>query len=96
MRGNQNQLERMGNYIPFSEVMGKFKKGILHSGSDKGPEVKNRKQAVAIMLSEKKKADSGAKPEYKSNKGMKSKKMKKKGISTAPSNKFMERFNKAS
>jgi hypothetical protein len=31
--------------------MGKFKKGTLHSGSKKGPKVKSRKQAVAIMLS---------------------------------------------
>jgi hypothetical protein len=31
--------------------MGKFKRGKLHSGSKKGPKVKSRKQAVAIMLS---------------------------------------------
>jgi len=41
--------------MPSSEVMGKFKAGKLHSGSKKGKTVKNRKQAVAIMLSEKKK-----------------------------------------
>jgi len=45
--------------------MHKFKHGELHSGSDKGPKVKNRKQAIAIMLSEKRKADSGD-SEYKS------------------------------
>lgn len=39
--------------MPSSEVMGKFKAGTLHSGSDKGPKVKNRKQAIAIMMSEK-------------------------------------------
>jgi len=33
-------------------AMGKFKKGILHSGSKKGPVVKSRKQAIAIALSE--------------------------------------------
>lgn len=33
--------------------MHKFKTGQLHSGSKKGPQVKNRKQAIAIMLSEK-------------------------------------------
>jgi len=33
-------------------VMGEFKSGALHSGSNKGPVVTNRKQAVAIMLSE--------------------------------------------
>ncbi len=45
--------------MPFDQVMHKFKHGMLHSGSKKGPKVKNRKQAIAIMLSEKKKADSG-------------------------------------
>lgn len=41
--------------MPFEEVMHKFKHGNLHSGSKKGPKVKDRKQAIAIMLSEKKK-----------------------------------------
>lgn len=35
-----------------SKVMGEFSEGKLHSGSKKGPEVTNRKQAVAIALSE--------------------------------------------
>ena len=39
--------------MPSSEVMHKWKGGKLHSGSKGGPKVKNRKQAVAIMLSEK-------------------------------------------
>lgn len=47
--------------MPYDEVMGKFKRGTLHSGSDKGPQVTNRKQAVAIMMSEKKKAGEGKK-----------------------------------
>lgn len=34
------------------EEMHKFKHGTLHSGSKKGPKVKNRKQAIAIGLSE--------------------------------------------
>jgi len=34
------------------KVMGEFGAGKLHSGSKKGPEVTNRKQAVAIALSE--------------------------------------------
>jgi hypothetical protein len=38
------------------KVMGEFKRGSLHSGSKKGPVVKSRKQAVAIALSEAKKA----------------------------------------
>lgn len=37
-------------------VMHEWKHGRLHSGSKKGPQVRNRKQAIAIALSEKKKA----------------------------------------
>lgn len=37
-------------------TMEEFKKGLLRSGSKKGPVVKNRKQAIAIGLSEKRKA----------------------------------------
>lgn len=36
------------------KVMGEYKAGALHSGSKKGPVVKNPKQAVAIALSESK------------------------------------------
>lgn len=39
-----------------SKVMGEFKSGKLHSGSSKGPIVKNPKQAIAIALSEKRDA----------------------------------------
>ena len=39
--------------MPSSEVMHKWKSGKLHSGSKSGPKVKSQKQAVAIMLSEK-------------------------------------------
>ena len=38
------------------KVMKEFKSGSLHSGSKKGPVVKSRKQAIAIALSEAKKA----------------------------------------
>jgi len=44
--------------MPFKSVAGemhRFKKGKLHSGKG-GPVVKNRKQAIAIALSEKRKA----------------------------------------
>ena len=34
------------------KVMHEFKEGSLHSGSKKGPKVSNRKQAIAIALSE--------------------------------------------
>lgn len=38
------------------KVMGEWKSGKLHSGSKKGPAVTNRKQAIAIALSEARKA----------------------------------------
>lgn len=38
------------------KVMHEFKEGELHSGSKKGPKVKKRKQAIAIALSEARKA----------------------------------------
>jgi hypothetical protein len=34
------------------KVMHEFKGGMLHSGSKKGPVVTNKKQAIAIALSE--------------------------------------------
>lgn len=34
------------------KVMHEYKVGTLHSGSKKGPKVRNRKQAIAIALSE--------------------------------------------
>lgn len=38
------------------KVMHEFKEGKLHSGSKKGPEVNNPKQAIAIALSESRKS----------------------------------------
>lgn len=38
------------------KVMREFKQGKLHSGSHVGPRVKSRKQAIAIGLSEQRKA----------------------------------------
>jgi hypothetical protein len=38
------------------KVMKEFKSGKLHSGSKKGPKVKNPKQAIAIALSEARRA----------------------------------------
>lgn len=40
-------------------VMREFKGGKLHSGSSSGPVVKNRKQAIAIGLSEQRKLKGG-------------------------------------
>ena len=51
--------------MPWDEVMSKFKRGGLRSGSKHGATVTNPKQAVAIMLSEKRAAE-GGKDEYAS------------------------------
>jgi len=48
--------------MPSKNVLKKFKRGTLRSGSKKGPKVKRRKQAVAIMLNEKRKEQKGEKP----------------------------------
>lgn len=55
--------------MPYTEVLSKFKRGALHSGSKTGPKVTSRKQAVAIMLSEKRAAHDGKK-EYRSLAGL--------------------------
>jgi len=39
--------------MPSSKVMHEWKHGTLHSGSKHGPMVSSKKQAIAIMLSEK-------------------------------------------
>ena len=49
------------------KVMNEFEMGELHSGSKKGPVVKNPKQAIAISLSEARK--SGAKIPKPANRG---------------------------
>ena len=48
--------------MPWTAVMDKWKSGTLHSGSKSGPKVTSQKQAVAIMLSEKR----SGKSEYRS------------------------------
>lgn len=50
---------------PYNEVMSKFKEGSLKSGGS-GKAVKSQKQAVAIMLSEKRAAKRGKKEYRKS------------------------------
>ena len=46
----------------FEGVMKEFGEGKLHSGTNKGPEVKNPKQAVAIAFSEQKHMKKEGKP----------------------------------
>ena len=48
-------------YKKIDKVMGEFKAGELHSGSKMGPKVTGTKQAVAIALSEARRADKKAK-----------------------------------
>lgn len=52
--------------MPSDLVMPKFKSGMLHSGGPSGPRVKNRAQAIAIMMSEreKEKENGGQYPEH--------------------------------
>jgi hypothetical protein len=50
--------------MPWNKVPSKFKAGKLHSGSKAGPVVKSKSQMLAIMLSEKRKANAGKK-EYR-------------------------------
>lgn len=52
--------DRQANPKKVEKVMKEFKKGELHSGK-KGPVVKNPKQAVAIALSEARRAKKGKK-----------------------------------
>lgn len=58
-------------------VLHEYKEGKLHSGSKKGPKVKSRKQAVAIALSEARKAGEKIKP-YKGKRVRKAKKVMRK------------------
>jgi hypothetical protein len=47
------------------KVLHEYKEGSLHSGSKKGPRVTSRKQAIAIALSEARKAGENIKPRKK-------------------------------
>ena len=48
-----------GRVDKVAKVMGEMKQGKLHSGSKHGPLVKNRKQAIAIGISEQRKENAG-------------------------------------
>lgn len=45
--------------MPSEEVLSEFKRGTLRSGSKRGPKVRSRKQAIAIMLAERRKEGKG-------------------------------------
>lgn len=50
------ECSKMKKRAKIRKVMDEYKEGELHSGSKKGPVVKNRKQAIAIALSSTRKA----------------------------------------
>jgi hypothetical protein len=54
--GHSKHHKREGK---MEKVMHEFKEHKLHSGSKKGPKVKSRKQAIAIGMSEARKAKRG-------------------------------------
>jgi len=47
--------------MPSEDVMSEYKRGTLRSGSKRGPKVRSRKQAIAILLSERRKERRGKK-----------------------------------
>jgi hypothetical protein len=49
----------VGESLKIKKAMHEYATGTLHSGSKKGPVVKNRKQAIAIALSEQRKYNRG-------------------------------------
>ncbi len=49
-------MKKAAQKAKVAKVMREFKAGTLNSGSSKGPVVKNKKQAVAIALSQAKMA----------------------------------------
>ena len=51
--------------MPSEDVMHEFKHGTLRSGSKRGPKVRSRKQAIAIMLSERRKEGKGRRAKSK-------------------------------
>lgn len=56
---NANNMKKSAKKVmnkKVTKVMSEFSKGKLHSGSKKGPMVTSRKQALAIGISEGKKA----------------------------------------
>ena len=56
MQTKPTDASEMKKKTKTAKVMHEFKAGTLRSGSTKGPKVTNRKQAIAIALSEGRKA----------------------------------------
>lgn len=51
--------------VKVEKVLHEYKEGELHSGSKKGPVVKSRPQAIAIAMSEERKAEGKKKKKSK-------------------------------
>lgn len=70
-KDEKNKIKKKKKSVPshkIQKVMEEYKEGDLHSGSKKGPVVSNRKQAIAIALSEARKAGEKVKPVKKKKK----------------------------
>lgn len=55
-RSSRTKVNSKAGKAKVSKVMREYKHGSLRSGSKSGPEVQSRKQAIAIALSEGRKA----------------------------------------
>jgi hypothetical protein len=64
----KKMVKRAKKESKVEKVLHEYKEGELHSGSKKGPQVKSRKQAIAIALSEARKSGEPVKPKRKSSK----------------------------
>lgn len=53
------KVKKLAKTYKVKKTMEEFKAGSLHSGSKTGPKVTSRKQAIAIGLSEQRKANKG-------------------------------------
>jgi hypothetical protein len=58
-RGGTSPKPGKGKPNKIEKTMHEFKHGTLHSGSKQGPKVQSRDQAIAIALSQQRKANKG-------------------------------------
>lgn len=56
MKHHDEKGRKTAGQAKITKVMREYKHGELHSGSKKGPQVKNRQQAIAIAMNEARKA----------------------------------------
>ena len=47
---NENMEAKKGKQAKVKKFVGKSKKGVVHSGSKKGPKAKSQKQAAAVAI----------------------------------------------